>query len=147
MSSLERIQILNRAWKHPDFIKFIQNIRFESPGVPLAIYMDNLTIHKMNIVKYVYERLDIMPILNIPYCPEFHPIDLNESVFSQVKRVFKAERLKKLANLEPFDAEGCIADIFWNLNEEADEEQQSGHRWTADVPRSVDGNALQNMNH
>ena len=76
---LECIQILNRAWKHPDFIKFIQNIRFENPGVPLAIYMDNLTIHKMNIVKYVYERLNIMPILNIPYCPEFNPI---ESVFS-----------------------------------------------------------------
>jgi transposase len=77
--------------------------------------MDNLTIHKMNIVKYVYEKLNIMPILNIPYCPEFNPI---ESVFSQVKRVFKAERLKKLANLEPFDAEGCITDIFWNLKKE-----------------------------
>ena len=56
-----------------------------------------------------------MPIFNIPYCPEFNPI---ESVFSQVKRVFKLKRLKKLANLEPFDAEKTIDDIFWKLKKE-----------------------------
>ena len=77
--------------------------------------MDNLTVHKMNQVRYVYDRLDIMPIFNIPYCAEFNPI---ESVFSQVKRVFKLERLKKLANLEPFDAEKTIEDIFWKLKPE-----------------------------
>jgi len=69
----------------------------------------------MNVVKYVYERLDIKPIMNIAYCPEFNPI---ESVFSQIKRVFKAERLKKLANLEHFDAVQCITDTFWQLKKE-----------------------------
>ena len=42
-----------------------------------------------------YERLNIMPIYNVGYSPEFNPI---EACFSQVKRVYNRERLNALAN-------------------------------------------------
>jgi hypothetical protein len=94
------------AWKQSDFIKFIQSIRFDNPRVPFVIYSDNLTILKMNIVKYVYEKLFILSIINTPYCTVFNQI---KSVWSKVKRVFNTDRLKKLAALEPFNAEGfCV---------------------------------------
>ena len=62
--------------------------------------MDQLKVHKeKNVVKH-YPELDIMPIFNVSYSPEFNPI---ESCFSQVKRHFCAERLNVLANFGVFD--------------------------------------------
>ena len=51
---LESIEILTRAWKHGDFIKFLYWQRQMNMGIPLAIFMDNLTVHKMKQVQQVY---------------------------------------------------------------------------------------------
>ena len=47
-------------------------------------------MHKSKQVKEVYSELDVKPIYNVGYSPEFNPI---ESVFSQVKRTYNRERL------------------------------------------------------
>jgi hypothetical protein len=74
--------------------------------------MDNLQVHISPLVMKAFDDLDIIPIFNLSYSPKYNPI---ESVFSQVKFKFKRERLKKLANLEPFDAEANINEAFNNL--------------------------------
>ena len=51
-------------------------------------------------MKEVYTELDIKPIYNVGYSPEFNPI---ESVFSQAKRTYNRERLNQLANAMVFD--------------------------------------------
>ena len=51
-------------------------------------------------MKAAYQELDILPIYNVAYSPEYNPI---ESVFSQVKRTYNRERLNKLANGGLFD--------------------------------------------
>ena len=62
--------------------------------------MDQLGVHKSNVLKKIYTELDLEPIFNVGYSPEFNPI---ESVFSQVKRTYSRIRLNKLANDEIFD--------------------------------------------
>ena len=60
-------------------------------------------------MKPIYAELDIVPVFNVGYTPEFNPI---ESVFSQVKRVFCRERLNKLVNNEEFDTNKMIHSAF-----------------------------------
>ena len=57
--------------------------------------MDNLGVHKGKNVKPWYVELDIVPIYNVGYSPEFNPI---EACFSQVKREYSRGRLNALAN-------------------------------------------------
>ena len=57
-------------------------------------------MHKDKTVRPYYDQLDIMPVYNVSYSPEFNPI---ESCFSQVKRYFCVERLNVLANFGVFD--------------------------------------------
>ena len=78
----------------------------------MALFMDQLGVHKSNILKTVYAELDITPIFNIGYSPEFNPI---ESVFSQVKRTYSKERLNKLANDEIFDQTDQIRRAFQKI--------------------------------
>ena len=47
--------------------------------------MDNLSVHKTLAAQTAYRHLDIKPIFNLAYSPEYNPIEL---VFSQVKRIF-----------------------------------------------------------
>ena len=54
------------------------------------------------MIEVLYAELNILPIYNVSYSPEFNPI---ESVFSQIKLKFRQQRLNKLANDEEFDVD------------------------------------------
>ena len=54
-------------------------------------------------------ELDIKPIFNVGYSPEFNPI---ERVFSKVKRRFNAKRLSDLANRRGFNFDSRITAAF-----------------------------------
>ena len=71
--------------------------------------MDQLSVHKHFAVKPVYEELEITPIYNVGYSPEFNCI---ESCFSQVKRNYILERLNSLANDLYFDPTTEIRKAF-----------------------------------
>ena len=51
----------------------------------LALFMDNLAVHRHREVQLEYEKLNIIPIFNVAYSPEFNPI---EAVFSKVKAIY-----------------------------------------------------------
>jgi transposase len=71
--------------------------------------MDNLTVHKSKVVNPFYEKLNIMPIWNVPYSPEFNPI---ESVFSRVKFFFNKKRLNEIVNRRGFNFDRTIEASF-----------------------------------
>ena len=62
--------------------------------------MDNLTVHKTQAVQDFMRKSKIEWIWNVPYSPDFQPI---ETVFSQVKRTFKDDKLRTLLAGKPFD--------------------------------------------
>ena len=57
------------------------------------MFVDNLTVHKTEEVMKAYAELNMTPIFNIPYSPQFNGI---ESYFSLVKGVYKKLLLKYL---------------------------------------------------
>ena len=73
-----------------DFGEFLLQLSRKLREVPIALFMDNASIHKSRGVKPIYEDRDIKPVFNVPYSPDFNPI---EAVFSKVKRLFSNSRL------------------------------------------------------
>ena len=55
--------------------------------------MDNMRVHHSRVSKEAYKELDLTPIFNIAYSPQFNPI---ESVFSMIKSNYKKLLLKTL---------------------------------------------------
>ena len=93
--------IQTKAFNRWEFIQYLYWLRYINGKTPLAIFMDNLSVHKTLVTQKAYENLDIKPIFNLPYSPDYNPI---ESVFSLVKRIFNRKRLEQLANIESFDS-------------------------------------------
>ena len=105
---MEHIHINYQVTNNDNFEKFLRALRNRSGG-RIALYMDQLGVHKSKVTAKVYQELDIMPIFNVSYSPELNPI---EGVFSQVKRNYNKQRLNKLANGEIFDQTDWIRKAF-----------------------------------
>ena len=58
--------------------------------------MDNLSVHKSEKAKAEMARLGFKYIYNVPYSPEYNPI---EFVFSKVKQTFRTLRARKIAGI------------------------------------------------
>ena len=58
-----------RSISSEQFIKFLEELSRKFKKKPLAIFMDNLMVHKSSEVREAYVKLKITPIFNIPYSP------------------------------------------------------------------------------
>ena len=97
------------------FIKFLRRLRQVFRRQPIALFMDQLKVHKARAVQPVYQELNILPIYNIGYSPQFNPI---EAVFSKIKRAFCSERLRCLVNKIGFNAERTIKSALVSITQE-----------------------------
>jgi len=52
----------------------------------LALFLDNLSVHKTKSVRKAMEDLDISPIYNVPYSPQFNGIEHYWSLSKQKYR-------------------------------------------------------------
>ncbi len=71
--------------------------------------MDQLAVHKGKEVKPYYSQLNIKPIFNVGYSPQFNPI---ESVFSRAKATFNSCRLNCLVRKIGFNPDRMIRMAF-----------------------------------
>ena len=85
--------VKEEAFNSEDFMAYLDLLRKYNKR-KLAVFMDQLMVHRAKNVKEYCERHDIMRIFNCGYSPEFNPI---EGVFSQVKRYYVKERVNQLA--------------------------------------------------
>ncbi len=51
------------------FCDFLKALRRSRKKAPIALFMDNLTVHTSTLAKDAYRDLDIEPIWNVPYSP------------------------------------------------------------------------------
>lgn len=86
---VEHISTYNQAVVTSDFKDYLRVLRRGNRG-GLALFMDQLAVHRAGEVKVLCAELDITILFNVSYSPEFNPI---ESVFSQVKRTYARVRL------------------------------------------------------
>ena len=76
---IEHLEFRDSAIDEIDFEVFLEKLRKKNPERAISLFMDNLQVHRTQRVKAAYERLSITPIFNVPYQPDFNPI---EAVFS-----------------------------------------------------------------
>lgn len=88
------------------FNKFIMDI-MNKYGNQYSYLMDNASIHKNLTLKDYIEKNKINVIYNIPYCPEFNPIEL---LFSPLKN-----NLSQYKNKNYDDLHGHVSDFFKNF--------------------------------
>ena len=80
-------------------MKFLEELSEKLGKKPFIVFMDNLMVHKSYLARDAYNRLQITPIYNIPYSPQFNGI---ESYFSLLKGEYKKELLQKLMHDRDF---------------------------------------------
>jgi len=104
--------IYMKAVDADDFVKFLRKLRNKLCSRPIALFMDQLPVHKSLTVKPEFSRLNIRPIYNVGYSPELNPI---EAVFSKVKAVFCRARLNSLVNKLGFNFDRSITESFKSI--------------------------------
>ena len=72
-------------------------------------------VHRSTLAKEAYTRLNITPVYNIPYSPQFNGI---ESYFSLLKHEYKKELLKKLMHDQEFSVIRLIKRSFVMVEDE-----------------------------
>ena len=77
-----------------DWLRYIKVLHKKMDYSPFALYFDQLQVHKDGDLENYCEDHGIMRVFNVSYSPEFNAI---ETVFSRVKKLFRKERLNKLA--------------------------------------------------
>jgi transposase len=99
----------------PKFVHFLQHIKSLLPNQKVAVFMDQLAVHRSNIVKEEMERLDFTAIFNTSYSPEHNPI---EHVFSIVKNHFSRVKSNAIVNQSKVPTDQLIAESFNNVQKQ-----------------------------
>lgn len=88
------------------FIDWLEDLRAKYPDRLMACFLDNLQVHKAKRTREKLDELGIVPIYNLPYSPEYNPIEL---IFSIVKNKYKRLRSHCLIQNQVPDIESLIA--------------------------------------
>ena len=89
---VEHCQVFEFSVNTERFIEYLDNLRQANPDVKIALFLDNLSAHRSDRAKTAMRERGFRWIFNVPYSPEYNPI---EFVFSQVKHNFRKLRAKK----------------------------------------------------
>ena len=90
---VEQYRVFDRSVNIKKFIQYLQMVRDAHGEEPVALFMDNLSVHRSKKSKAKMEELNIRWVFNLPYQCELNPIEL---VFSKVKQKFKTQRAESL---------------------------------------------------
>jgi hypothetical protein len=80
-------QTFGKSVDIPKFVHFLQHIKSQLPNQKVAVFMNQLAVHRSNIVKAEMERLDFTAIFNTSYSPEH----IRLSMSSRLSRTTSAE--------------------------------------------------------
>lgn len=98
------------------FLEYLRELRRKNGTKRIAVFMDNLAVHKGDEVLTEMTKLNMVRIFNVPYSPEFNPI---ESVFSIVKQQFKRDRLIRVQYNRHPDIKKLILKAFYSVDKKA----------------------------
>ena len=93
---LEHYQIYDNSVNVDKFKEYLQELRTANPEDKIALFMDNLSAHTSDRAKTAMREHGFRFIYNVPYEPEYNPI---ECVFGQFKRNFRALRAQKFMGI------------------------------------------------
>jgi transposase len=83
---LDYYELYPRSINTESFEEFITTLAKKNKGKKLALFMDNLSVHRSTYMMKLYDKLKIKAIFNLPYSPQYNGI---ESYFSCLKHYYK----------------------------------------------------------
>ena len=104
-NGVEHYDIYDKSVDQKKFEDYLDNLYIANKHDKLAIFMDNLSVHKTTSIKMKLHELGIEPIYNVPYHPDFNPV---ESCFSKIKNHYKRKKLHILVNDEDVDMRDLV---------------------------------------
>ena len=111
----EVVYTSKRAINRDSFVDFLRILRRRNGQRRLALFMDNLAVHKAKPVVEAMEKLNIEPIWNAVYSPQFNPIEMS---FSKLKLLYKKDRLERLTKKKPLPMDSMIRRAFSKVTKE-----------------------------
>lgn len=112
---VDHFRIVPRSMDTQKFILFLQELSEKNEGQRLAVFMDNLRVHRSRLALAEYQNLGIRPIFNVPYSPQFNGI---EAVFSMVKAAYKKQLLTNILEGRTQQRPTLIKQAILNLDRE-----------------------------
>ena len=112
-NGLEYNELFKKSVNTEKFIQYLVNLRNANLYQRIAIFMDNLSVHKTLLVRAKMMELQISALFNVPYQPDYNPC---ESCNSKIKNYYKRTKLNKLANEEEVNCEELIAESIEQLS-------------------------------
>ena len=82
--------LFKKSVNRDKFKMFLQEIRDKYPFEDIALYMDNLSVHKSKEITDRMDELGLAYIFGPAYSPDFNPV---ETIFSIAKSYIKKRRL------------------------------------------------------
>lgn len=58
-----------RSISTTEYVTFLKKLSQKNEGKPLALFLDNLAVHKADEAREAYTKYKITPIFNMPYSP------------------------------------------------------------------------------
>jgi transposase len=101
----ELFMLFERSVNIAKFKQYLAEMREKNGDDQICLFMDNLSTHTSEKSKAEMRRLGFRYIYNVPYTPDFNPI---EFVFSKIKQKFKTLRAQKLTGVTQDDHEALI---------------------------------------
>ena len=101
----EHYKIYPKSVNTERFIEYLRELRLRTGHEKVALFMDNLSSHTAEDTKKAMRELEFRWIFNVPYSPEYNPIELT---FSMLKRNFKALRAQKLLGVRQESHEALV---------------------------------------
>ncbi len=92
-NGLDAVRVVPRSIDSDSFIDFLNDLLDRHQHGNFAVFLDNCRVHHSIKVRDFCKRMDLTLIFNVPYTPEFNPI---ERVWAMIKASFKKEKMKFL---------------------------------------------------
>ena len=114
-TGLVHYEIRTKSINQVSFKDFIDNLVEKVGTNNCALFIDNLSVHKANLVKEKCDQHGIYRIFNAPYSPQYNPI---EHYFGQLKRQYVKIKLEIIGNMEKFDTKDAVIKAMAKVSDE-----------------------------
>ena len=102
---LEYCHIYPKAVDQEKVLEYLTLLHSKNKNAKIALFMDNLAVHKCKDVKAKIAAYGWKSLMNVPYAPDFSPV---ESCFSVIKNYYKRKRTEYLVNEKDIKEEDII---------------------------------------
>ncbi len=96
------------------FIEFLELLLQNNNPLQTVLFMDNCAVHRSRKVTEFCKLLGLQMIFNVPYCPQYNPI---ERVWAIAKNLYKRSKLKQISYKNPKKHEKLVRESIESISE------------------------------